>query len=81
VEAFRDFSDWLKRLKEASSRYPVLVEGRRDAEALKRFGVRNVITLAGRRFADIADFIESRSEGAILLYDLDPHGEKGVFEE
>ena len=73
---FRDLSDWVKSLKEVSRDYPILVEGRRDVLALKRFGIKNVMSLSGRRFADIPDLLEGRTEGAILLFDLDPHGER-----
>ena len=73
---FKDFSDWVKSLKEVSQSYPILVEGKRDVRALKRFGIKNVISLSGRRFADIPDLLEGRAEGVVLLFDLDPHGER-----
>ncbi len=74
--SFKDLSEWFRKLREVSETYPVLVEGRRDAQALKRFGVRNVITLSGKRFADVADLLEERAEGVVLLCDLDPQGER-----
>jgi 5S rRNA maturation endonuclease (ribonuclease M5) len=73
---FKDFREWISKLRETSERYPVLVEGKRDVRALKRLGIRNVVSLAGKRYADIPDILEGRSEGAVLLYDLDPHGER-----
>ncbi|WP_457600380.1 toprim domain-containing protein [Hydrogenivirga sp.] len=73
---FKDFSDWVRRLRDLSLKYPVLVEGKNDLRALRRYGIRNVVPLSGKRFADIPDLIEPVSEGAILLYDLDPHGER-----
>ncbi len=73
---FENFSEWKKKLKELSEIYPVLVEGKRDLSAMKRLGIRNVITLAGKRFTDIPDLMEGRFSGAILLYDLDPQGER-----
>ena len=73
---FKDLKEWLSRLRELSESYPVLVEGKNDVRALKRYGVHNVIPLSGKRFADIPDLLERTSDGAILLYDLDPHGER-----
>ncbi len=73
---FRSLSEWANKLRELSHRYPVLVEGKNDVRALRKYGIKNVITLSGKRFADLPDLIETRSEGAILLYDLDPHGER-----
>ncbi len=73
---FKDLSDWIKKLREESRRFPVLVEGKRDREALRRYGVFNVLDLSGKRFADIPDLLEGSSDTVILLYDLDPHGER-----
>ncbi|NPA42267.1 MAG: toprim domain-containing protein [Aquificae bacterium] len=73
---FKDLTDWKKKLREFSQSYAVLVEGKMDAKALRRFGVKNIVSLAGKRFSDIPDILEGNFEGAILLYDLDPHGER-----
>jgi len=73
---FESLSDWIRSLKEVSKDYPVLVEGKRDVEALRKFGIRNVISLSGKRFSDIPDLLENEAEGAVLLFDLDPQGER-----
>ena len=73
---FKNLQDWAKKLKNLSRDYPVLVEGKRDKEALIRIGVSNVLTLGGRRIADLPDLLEGNSQGAILLYDLDKQGER-----
>lgn len=73
---FESFGDWVKKLRELSQRYPVLVEGKNDLKALRRYGIRNVLTLSGKRFADLPDLLEPVADGVILLYDLDPHGER-----
>ena len=73
---FKSFSEWVRALRETSRSYPVLVEGKRDVQALRRLGIRNVISLSGRRFADIPDLLEGKFEGAVLLFDLDPQGER-----
>lgn len=66
---------WLKRLREASKRNAVLVEGKRDRRALQSLGVKNIFTLEGKRFSDLPDLLEG-FEGIILLFDLDKHGER-----
>ncbi len=73
---FKDFKDWIKKLKESSKYKPVLVEGKRDVQALKRYGIKNVYTIAGKRFSDIPDMFEDKFEEIILLFDLDEHGER-----
>ncbi|MGB9873822.1 MAG: toprim domain-containing protein [Hydrogenobacter sp.] len=67
--------DFLKDLRSASQTRAVLVEGRRDKQALERFGIKNVLTLGGKRFTDLPDLLEGFSE-VILLFDLDKQGEK-----
>jgi len=71
-----DFKEWIKELREASRSAVVLVEGKKDEEALKKFFVKNVMTLAGKRFSDLPDLLEKRSRKVILLFDLDEGGEK-----
>ncbi len=78
--SFKDLSEWFRKLREASETYPVLVEGRRDAQALKRFGVRNVITLSGKRFADVADLLEERAEGVFCSAISIPRGRESAPE-
>jgi len=66
---------WIQRLREASKDRAVLVEGKRDKQALSKLGIKNVFTLEGKRFADLPDLLEGYSE-VILLFDLDKHGER-----
>ncbi|MFN7064604.1 MAG: toprim domain-containing protein [Aquificaceae bacterium] len=67
--------DWVKKLKETSKGRAVLVEGKRDKQALSRFGIKNIFTLEGKRFSDLPDLLEGYSE-VILLFDLDKEGER-----
>ncbi len=73
---FKNFSDWLGKLRSLSEELAVIVEGKNDLRALSRYGVKNVITLSGKRFSDIPDLLEGRFRGAVLLLDLDPKGER-----
>ncbi len=65
----------IRDLKRASEEKAVLVEGKRDLEALKRLGIKNVYVIAGKRLTDLPDLLEGFKE-VILLFDLDMHGER-----
>ncbi|WP_461829250.1 toprim domain-containing protein [Aquifex sp.] len=73
---FKDLNDWIKKLKEFQREAVVLVEGKNDKRALAKFSIKNVIDLSGKRYADVVDILEGRAEKVILLFDLDPHGER-----
>ena len=73
---FKDLNDWIKKLKDASKEAVILVEGKNDKKALEKFSIKNVIDLSGRRYADIPDILEGKTNKVILLFDLDPHGER-----
>jgi 5S rRNA maturation endonuclease (ribonuclease M5) len=67
---------FLKELKEASLNKPVIVEGKRDREFLNRFGVKNVLTISGKRYTDLLGEIPPETEEVVLLVDVDAQGEK-----
>jgi len=69
------FEEWLKRLREISNNSAVLVGGKRDRQALQKFGVKNIFTLEGKRLTDLPDLLEG-FERVLLLFDLDKHGER-----
>ncbi len=73
---FRDFREWVRELRERSREFIVLVEGKRDVLALRKYGIRNIMDLSGKRFADIPDMLEGKTRGVILLFDLDDAGER-----
>ncbi|RUM31151.1 MAG: topoisomerase [Aquifex sp.] len=75
-EDFKDFKEWLKELKKESKEAIILVEGKNDKKALNRFSIKNILDLSGKRFSDIPDLLEGKWEKVILLFDLDPHGER-----
>ena len=73
---FKDLKDWIKKLKEIQGEAIILVEGKNDKKALARFSIKNVIDLSGKRYADVVDLLEGKTEKVVLLFDLDPHGER-----
>ena len=70
------FNEFINRLKEASEKYPVLVEGKRDLFILKRFGVKNIYTLSGKNYTDFVESLPDDVEKVVLLTDVDKQGEK-----
>jgi len=74
---FESFEDWKEKLIEEGSKGDVviLVEGKKDEEKLKKIGVKNIISLKGKKFYDILEKVENYGK-VILLFDLDKQGEK-----
>lgn len=85
--------DLLDRLALANAEVPIIVEGKRDCEALRLLGFRGeILTLHGRGgFYDFAEDIHAAFGAVILLLDWDQKGEmlqvqigallKGLWEE
>jgi len=73
---FKDFKEWLKELKKESRGAIILVEGKNDKRALNKFSIENILDLSGKRFSDIPDLLEGKWKKVVLLFDLDPHGER-----
>ena len=68
----------LQTLYEVNKRVPIIVEGRRDIEALRRIGlVGDIITLhAGKGLYEFCEGIAEEFHHVILLMDWDDKGEK-----
>jgi len=73
---FKDLVDWIKKLKEFQKEAIILVEGKNDKKALAKFSIKNVLDLSGKRYGDLIDLLEGKTEKVVLLFDLDPHGER-----
>lgn len=73
---FKNLSDWIRKLKEIQKEAIIIVEGKNDKKALAKFSIKNVLDLSGKRYADIADFLEGRTEKVVLLFDIDLQGER-----
>ncbi len=67
--------EWLKELRKVSESSAVIVEGKRDRQALQKLGIKNIFTLEGKRLTDLPDLLEG-FEKVVLLFDLDKHGER-----
>lgn len=69
----------LKRLQTLSSdEIPIIVEGKRDVNALKKLGIRGkFITIAqGKSLLSLAEKISEKASKAVILTDFDKRGEK-----
>lgn len=75
---FNSLKEWLDSLRETSKQEDtcILVEGKRDFHKLSSFGIKNILTLKGRKFYDVVEDIVENYNRCIILFDLDKHGEK-----
>ncbi len=53
-----DISEILNELRKLSKIAVIVVEGKRDKEALNKLEIENVITIAGIRLTNLADILE-----------------------
>ncbi|WP_457567997.1 toprim domain-containing protein [Desulfurobacterium sp.] len=73
--------DWLLNLRNflnSSENTAVVVEGKRDLTALKRFGIHPVFALKGMNFHSFCEMLADREriKIVILITDFDPEGEE-----
>jgi len=66
----------LKRFTAGREDWVVLVEGKRDKEALERFDIEPVYTMRGKKFYDIGEELSEKFKGVVILTDLDRTGEE-----
>lgn len=63
--------DWIQRLQQSNKL--VIVEGKKDLNALNRLGIRNVLTLNKPLFA-VVEEVASLTNECVVLTDLDREG-------
>lgn len=64
---------WLEKLRKTNKL--IIVEGKKDKEALEKLGVKNIVCLSGPIYKVIEDISEKTKE-VIILTDLDREGKK-----
>ncbi|MEK6967184.1 MAG: toprim domain-containing protein, partial [Nanoarchaeota archaeon] len=69
----KPISDFLNEIENCE--FPFIVEGKKDAVALKRIGAKQTISLSGPMYAFI-EKISSRYKKVVILTDLDAEGKK-----
>ncbi|MCD6590839.1 MAG: toprim domain-containing protein [Candidatus Aenigmarchaeota archaeon] len=52
----------------------IVVEGKKDEEALKSLGLKNIIVIDGRSLYEIAGMLKERKEEIVILTDFDSKG-------
>ncbi len=75
---FKDLDEWICSLKKDSREKLILVEGKKDKEALVMLGIKPeaVITLKGKAMFEIAEEIVGYGKECIILFDLDKKGKE-----
>lgn len=66
------FQDWINKLKKSDSL--IIVEGKKDKQALRKLGITNIETLNGRPTHQLIEDISSKTKKVIILTDLDKEG-------
>ena len=69
-----NLDEWLANLR--SSRSLVLVEGRKDKEALTNLGVMNIKTVSQKPLYKTVEEVSESKETVVILTDLDNEGRK-----
>jgi 5S rRNA maturation endonuclease (ribonuclease M5) len=64
--------DWIEKLKKSESL--IIVEGKKDREALNKLGIYRVETLDGRPIYKLVEDISLKTKKVIILTDLDKEG-------
>ena len=66
--------EWIEQLKD--SHKLIIVEGKKDKEALETYGIRNIFPLNGKPLYKVIEEVADNYKDAIILTDLDKEGKK-----
>ena len=64
--------DWIHKLQKSDSL--IIVEGKKDKQALEKLGIDNIETLNGRPTYQLVEDILEKTKKVIILTDLDKEG-------
>ncbi|MFH1332196.1 MAG: toprim domain-containing protein [archaeon] len=67
-------NDWLEKIK--SSKKWIIVEGEKDKKALRKLGVKNVISISRKPLFEFIEEISLKHKEVIILTDLDREGKQ-----
>lgn len=77
IRDYEGLLEYIEDLKEASSDTPIIVEGKRDEEALRSLGVdAEFHWVSSAPFHEFCDEISTRYEAAIIFTDMDRAGKR-----
>ncbi len=77
IERAERLREVFEALNEVNKKFPVIVEGKRDSEALRRLGIKGEIIILhrGNNLYDFCEDVAERYERVVLLLDWDERGE------
>ena len=70
----KDIMDYIDRLKESNKL--IIVEGKKDKEALEQLGLKNIVTLSKKPIYKVIEEVAEKQKEAVILTDLDKEGKK-----
>jgi len=71
MKEIQDFVDELKK-----SQKLIIVEGKKDKQALEKLGIKNIITLSKKPIFQVIEDISKKTKEVVILTDLDRHGKE-----
>ena len=74
MRRFIEVDELLEKLRDFRGVY--LVEGKRDAEALKKIGLDEIIIIDGKKLEDVVEEVKNRANEVVILTDFDDEGRK-----
>ncbi|HLC57457.1 MAG TPA: toprim domain-containing protein [Candidatus Nanoarchaeia archaeon] len=73
-ELLQELSSSIEKLK--ASNTLIIVEGKKDKQALSQFGIKNIKELSKHSIPEIIEEIAEKEKSCIILTDLDKEGKK-----
>jgi 5S rRNA maturation endonuclease (ribonuclease M5) len=70
----KDLEDWKNKLETTNK--IIIVEGKKDKEALTSLGIMNIITLKNKPMYKVIEETAEKTKSVIILTDLDKEGKK-----
>ncbi len=66
--------DWLSELRDSGKE--VIVEGKKDRQALEFFGIENITTLSSQPLFAVVEGVAGRGKDVVILTDMDRKGKE-----
>ena len=74
MDSSKDLGSYLKKLKKSNK--IIIVEGKKDKEALEKLGIKNIIELSKKPLFHVIEDIADNGKECIILTDLDKKGKE-----
>ncbi|MEA2054510.1 MAG: toprim domain-containing protein [Candidatus Thermoplasmatota archaeon] len=75
-ESLKEIEETINHLKVLNESIPIIVEGEKDVDALRRLGIKGkILTIhSGKKIVDFCDMIASEYDKVVILTDWDKKG-------